>query len=79
MAWAWVDEIVVWLPVSRAVRSCSDMPDGSGALMSCRNVLLSVVELSGFQPGAPPPVHSARGQALDRVLSVTVRLSRPVG
>ena len=55
------------------------MPDGSGALMFCRNVLLSVVELSGFQPGAPLPGDSARGQALDLVLSVTVWLSRPVG
>ena len=70
---------MVWLLVFHAGRSCSDMPDGSGALMSCRNVLLSVVELSGFRPGAAPPGESARGQALDLVLSVIVQLSRLVG
>ena len=54
------------------------MPDGSGALMFCRNVLLSAVELSGFRPGAPPPGEPALGQALDLVLSVIVQLSRLV-
>ena len=69
---------MVWLLVSRAGRSCSDMPDGSGALMFCRNVLLTVVEFSGFRPGAPPPVELAWGQALDLVLSAIVQLSRLV-
>ena len=76
---AWVGEILVRRLVSRAGRSCSDKPDGLGALTVCRNELLSLVVLPGFQLGVPPLGDLARGQAWDLVLSGAVQLPRPVG
>ena len=73
----WVCEILVWPPVSRAGRSCSDRPGGSGALSVCRNESLSVDVLPDFQLEVPPLGDLARVQAWDLVLPV--QLPCPVG